>query len=110
MSLKLVDCYVIEIENKEDVQTRASGIVVVETENRKIPNFGTVIYTPTFITKKKYDEYKTLFEYVEEGDKVFFPVNLHYSYIEREENKNVKWMLVPIENIQAVWSKENGAE
>lgn len=104
MALKLIDSYVIEVKYNDE-ENRPSGIVVVETGQKKVPNFGTVIYTPTFITSKKYEEYKTIFEYVEEGDKVFFPVNLHYSYIEKEDNKDVKWLIVPIENLQAIWSK-----
>lgn len=104
MALKLIDSYVIEVKYNDE-ENRPSGIVVVETGQKKVPNFGTVIYTPMFITSKKYEEYKTIFEYVEEGDKVFFPVNLHYSYIEKEDNKDVKWLIVPIENLQAIWSK-----
>lgn len=92
----LVDCALVEVRTKGEDETTPSGIIV--PANDKVSNYGTVLHPPTVLIDQKY---QPLFDMLTEGDRVFFPVNASYNFVEQPD-RSKKWMLIPLHNIQLV--------
>jgi len=98
----LIDCFLVE-QNLKQTENVYKGLIVVENNKSKVPNFGTIKAVPKIITKKSDEEYNEVFKHVNLGDRVFFPLNISYNVIENSSVPDeCKWLIVPVQYIQGI--------